>query len=240
MNNKQVNRRLFRHYQASWAVNLLSWQTMIRVNVALREANHYSSIVTARRVTRRTLLAITGMLLSWVHATQTNTATGAQPVADKQVNLPRPISFGGLSINEALQERRSLRRYRNGKLTLGEVSQLLWAAQGLSSREGYRTAPSAGALYGLEIHLTVGNVAELDAGVYRYLPIDHQCAPSSPPMRNCSLRSSDRSSLRIVSAFRMAMAAVKASITASNLTSTASPTATMVLDAGGDEVEVVA
>ena len=155
-------------------MNLLSWQTMIRVNVALREANHYSSIVTTTRVTRRTLLAVMGMLLSWAHATQTNTATAAQPVADKRVNLPRPISFGGLSINEALQKRRSLRRYRDGKLTLGEVSQLLWAAQGLSSREGYRTAPSAGALYGLEIHLTVGNVAELDAGVYRYLPIDHQ------------------------------------------------------------------
>jgi SagB-type dehydrogenase family enzyme len=105
---------------------------------------------------------------------QAHTATAGQPVAGKRVNLPTPVSFGGLSINDVLQKRRSVRRYGHGKLTLGEVSQLLWAAQGLSSREGYRTAPSAGALYGLEIHLAAGNVAELDVGVYRYQPVDHR------------------------------------------------------------------
>lgn len=114
------------------------------------------------------------MLLPGICAMQTNKATASQTVAAKRVNLPRPVSAGGLSINEALQRRRSVRRYRHGKLTLVEVSQLLWAAQGLSSREGYRTAPSAGALYGLEIHLAAGNVAGLDVGVYRYDPVDHR------------------------------------------------------------------
>lgn len=105
---------------------------------------------------------------------QANTPTASQPVDGKRVNLPKPISFGGLGINEALQKRRSVRHYGHGKLTLAEVSQLLWAAQGLSSPGGYRTAPSAGALYGLEIHLAAGDVAGLDGGVYRYQPVDHR------------------------------------------------------------------
>jgi SagB-type dehydrogenase family enzyme len=59
-------------------------------------------------------------------------------------------------------------------LTLAEVSQLLWAAQGTTDPGGFRTAPSAGALYPLEIYIVVGQLEELGAGVYKYIPFDHQ------------------------------------------------------------------
>jgi SagB-type dehydrogenase family enzyme len=52
---------------------------------------------------------------------------------------------------------------------LNDISQLLWSAQGITSSRGYRTAPSAGALYPLEIYAIVGNVANLPAGIYKYI-----------------------------------------------------------------------
>ncbi len=88
--------------------------------------------------------------------------------------LPAPRRDGGSSVEKTLAERRSVREYRDDLLTLVEMGQLLWAAQGVTSPRGLRTAPSAGALYPLEIHLVAGNVAGLSAGVYRYLPAGHR------------------------------------------------------------------
>lgn len=79
-----------------------------------------------------------------------------------------------MALEEALDQRRSVRRYTSGALTLEEVSQLLWAAQGITHPEGYRTAPSAGALYLLEVYLTGEQVENLSPGVYRYRPEDHE------------------------------------------------------------------
>jgi len=80
---------------------------------------------------------------------------------------------GDVSVEEALAARRSVRVYEETFLTLEEVAQLLWAAQGITSEWGGRTAPSAGATYPLEIYVVVGGVEELEAGVYRYLPGEH-------------------------------------------------------------------
>ena len=72
-----------------------------------------------------------------------------------------------MSVEESLNERRSVRQYRpNEPLQLEEISQLLWSAQGITSDEGLRTAPSAGALFPLEIYLVAGNVRNLHVGVY--------------------------------------------------------------------------
>jgi SagB-type dehydrogenase family enzyme len=87
--------------------------------------------------------------------------------------LPTPLYEGDTSVEQALLERRSVRSYANEPLTLAEVSQLLWAAQGITSPTGGRTAPSAGALYPLEIHLLAGEVSDLTDGVYRYQPDNH-------------------------------------------------------------------
>lgn len=89
------------------------------------------------------------------------------------ISLPRPNSDSTTSIEKALRERRSLRGYGKGPLTPGEIAQLLWAAQGITHGEGFRTAPSAGALYPLETYLVAGDVRDLPAGVYRYLPDKH-------------------------------------------------------------------
>jgi SagB-type dehydrogenase family enzyme len=95
-----------------------------------------------------------------------------------KIKLPDPIVTGTMSVNEALLKRRSVREYKDTCLSLQEVSQMLWAAYGISdsvSWNGYglHTAPSAGALYPLELYLVAGNVSGLPAGIYKYHPKRH-------------------------------------------------------------------
>jgi nitroreductase len=85
-----------------------------------------------------------------------------------EIMLPEPRTTGEISIEEAMLHRRSVRRYTKEAITLNDLSQLLWAAQGITSEEGFRTAPSAGALYPLEVYVVAGNVDGLAGGVYRY------------------------------------------------------------------------
>lgn len=89
------------------------------------------------------------------------------------IPLPEPVATGALSLESALRSRRSIRNFSPQSLTLAEVAQLLWAAQGVTGPGGTRTAPSAGALYPLELYLVTGNVSDLAKGVYRYQPIGH-------------------------------------------------------------------
>lgn len=90
-----------------------------------------------------------------------------------KIPLPAPSYESSTSVEEALYRRRSIREYSNESLTLLQISQLLWAAQGITHPNGYRTSPSAGALYPLEVYLLAGKVDELVAGIYRYLPQEH-------------------------------------------------------------------
>ena len=87
--------------------------------------------------------------------------------------LPTPLNDGETSVEKALLERRSTRSFTGEPLTLAEVSQLLWAAQGITNDGGGRTAPSAGALYPLEIYLLAGEVADLQTGIYHFIPDEH-------------------------------------------------------------------
>lgn len=98
------------------------------------------------------------------------------------IELPKPILDSEFSIERVLQERRSVRKYADDPVTLEEVSQLLWAAYGITytreglpdfMRGGLKTAPSAGARYPLEIYLVAGNVRGLLSGVYWYVPEGH-------------------------------------------------------------------
>lgn len=85
-----------------------------------------------------------------------------------KIVLPKPALDGAVSVEKALNERRSLREYSSAPLDLNQLSQLLWAAGGISSKRGLRTAPSAGALYPLEFYAAAGNVKDLAAGLYKY------------------------------------------------------------------------
>ncbi len=96
---------------------------------------------------------------------------------DNPIPLPAPQTTGPLSIEEALFQRSSVRELRPEPISLAEAGQLLWAAQGIARQGGYRTAPSAGALYPLEVLLVAGSVHDLSPGVYRYRPRDHALAP---------------------------------------------------------------
>jgi SagB-type dehydrogenase family enzyme len=91
------------------------------------------------------------------------------------IRLPEPKYDGKVSVERALRERRTVRSFKDEPLALHEVSQLLWAAQGITEgTKGLRTAPSAGALYPLEVYLIVGNVEGLGQGAYKYEPHEHQ------------------------------------------------------------------
>jgi SagB-type dehydrogenase family enzyme len=84
-----------------------------------------------------------------------------------QLDLPTPETTGGLGIADALTRRRSEREFKNEALSEQELSQLLWATQGVTSEDGKRTAPSAGATYPLELYLVT------DSGLYHYQPDQH-------------------------------------------------------------------
>ena len=101
------------------------------------------------------------------------TPTPSQEQAEV-INLPEPQYDSDVSIEQSLLNRRSIRSYSGQSLTLQELSQLLWAAQGITDPGGFRAAPSAGGLYPLELYLVAGDVTDLTAGVYRYQPDGHQ------------------------------------------------------------------
>jgi SagB-type dehydrogenase family enzyme len=95
--------------------------------------------------------------------------------------LPPPELTGEVSVEQALQQRRSVREYAPGPLTLREVSQILWAAYGVTRelaptklRGGFKTAPSAGATYPLEVYLAAWEVEGLAPGIYLYEPWGHK------------------------------------------------------------------
>jgi nitroreductase len=67
------------------------------------------------------------------------------------ISLPTPVQSGNGSLEQLLQQRRSVREFQQETITAAALGQLLWAAQGVTHSQGYRTAPSAGALYPLDI-----------------------------------------------------------------------------------------
>ncbi|MCP4632041.1 MAG: SagB/ThcOx family dehydrogenase [candidate division Zixibacteria bacterium] len=91
------------------------------------------------------------------------------------ISLPQPKLEGKISVEETLAKRRSVREISDAVIEIEKLSQLLWAAQGVThKRKGFRTAPSAGAKYPLEIYIFAGNVLGLQPGLYRYLPEGHK------------------------------------------------------------------
>jgi SagB-type dehydrogenase family enzyme len=93
------------------------------------------------------------------------------PTAPELIDLPAPRLQGDVSLEHALARRRSVRDFTEQDLTLEQLAQLLWAAQGITDERGFRTAPSAGALYPLEVYVVN------DAGLYHYRPAEHALAP---------------------------------------------------------------
>ena len=89
------------------------------------------------------------------------------------ITLPDPVKDGSVSVEKALSNRRSTRSFSEKPLTVQDLAQLLWASQGITGKRGFRTAPSAGALYPLEIYVGIGRVEQLPAGLYHYRAESH-------------------------------------------------------------------
>ncbi len=109
--------------------------------------------------------AIVTLTVSAAFAQQTGTAA-AQP--NTTIQLPAPSKSGGMALTEALARRRSMRSFSAKPLSQAEISQLLWAAQGVTDDKGHRTAPSSVAQYYLHVYLASAD------GFFEYIPNGHQ------------------------------------------------------------------
>ena len=90
------------------------------------------------------------------------------------IELPAPTLTGSASLEQVIAQRRSQREFTNSRLTMAEVGQLFWSAQGITDPRGLRAAPSAGALYPLELYLVAGTIEDMAPGIYHYRPDRHQ------------------------------------------------------------------
>ncbi len=111
-----------------------------------------------------------GMLLFFVLA-------GETPPRDSIIRLPAPDTVGRVTVEQTLLRRRSVRNYADKPLTLGDLGQVLWAAQGKTGKDYGRTAPSAGATYPMELFVVAGNVSGLEQGIYQYQSEGHCLRP---------------------------------------------------------------
>lgn len=86
-------------------------------------------------------------------------------------------------LEACISRRRSVRGFSDQALAANQIGLLLWAAQGVTGAEGERAAPSAGALYPLEMYVAVEHAIDLGPGVYRYLPARHEVLLLQPDGR---------------------------------------------------------
>jgi SagB-type dehydrogenase family enzyme len=94
-----------------------------------------------------------------------------------KVKLPKPAGAGGMPIWEAVGRRRSVRDFRSSPLSATDLSQLLWASQGVTKVIGeyaLRSVPSAGALYPIETYLSVQLVEGIEPAIYHYGVREHE------------------------------------------------------------------
>lgn len=96
-------------------------------------------------------------------------AIGGSVLSARIINLPPPKTQGNISIEQSIAQRRSEREFDEREISLEQLSQILWAAQGITDNSfGFRAAPSAGALYPLTFYVTKKD------GVFRYVPDGHK------------------------------------------------------------------
>ncbi|MBI4645181.1 MAG: SagB/ThcOx family dehydrogenase [Bacteroidia bacterium] len=122
------------------------------------------------------------MNLNYEHINKLKNSFPEKHTVIDSIMLPQPLHDGKMSVEKAMNNRRSERQFKDSPLSLAEVSQMLWAAYGVTEkmdkptflRGGLKTAPSAGALYPLELYLVAGKVDGLEAGVYWYKSEEHK------------------------------------------------------------------
>ena len=108
-------------------------------------------------------------LYGWCGAGHAGESVGStDSMLAEVIKLPEPATSGGAALNDALAKRRSIRSYEDAPMTMEQLSQILWSAQGITEpKRGLRTAPSAVATYPLELYAITAE------GVFKYVPKDH-------------------------------------------------------------------
>lgn len=82
--------------------------------------------------------------------------------------LPNPSLLGKISVEESLSTRRSVREFKDKNITTEQLSQILWSAYGVTDKKNnFKTTPSAGATYPLEIYFVKND------GIYYYYSEEH-------------------------------------------------------------------
>ncbi|MBM4403746.1 MAG: SagB/ThcOx family dehydrogenase [Candidatus Cloacimonetes bacterium] len=122
------------------------------------------------------LITILILLPLWLACAKPAETSGNQPPGIT-IPLPEPMITGSVSVEQAIHQRRSTRSFKDESLSIAQISQILYSAQGISHQErGLRTAPSAGAIYPLELYAIIGKADDIDPGLYRYQPTTHSLA----------------------------------------------------------------
>jgi len=142
-----------------------------------------------------TLIVLIILLLTLVQArhqgsTHVDTPISSQDqllVQGENISLPLPDSRSGNSIESVLKARRTRLNFTNDSLTLKQVSQLLWAAQGVNTDWGDRTTPSMKSIYPLTIYLLANKVDGLYPGEYQYIPGEREPVHQLKPIKKVEL-----------------------------------------------------
>lgn len=121
------------------------------------------------------------MIRTQAHACYCAMAIGVSVLGGPGVSTTRPQDrkplppadlSGKMPLEQTIATRRSIREFAPRPLTPEQIGQLCWAGQGITDRSsGYRAAPSAGALYPIELYLVTRE------GIHHYLPREHALMP---------------------------------------------------------------
>ncbi len=118
------------------------------------------------------LLTVTFLLKKDNSAPEVTIANPAATKPANQISLPTPALKSSISVESTLKTRRTKRTFLDEKMDLKVASQLLWAAQGVTSEWGGRTTPSAKSTYPLSVYLVANKIDGLNSGLYLYVPGD--------------------------------------------------------------------
>lgn len=143
--------------------------------VMTKQTDEYTRLSIGERFHQETCISWRGMLCNFLQPKPSHPERFKQYPKAKTVQLPEP-DFTGIGFEDAIRQRRSVRSYSLEPISLAQLSQLLFAAQGVTGKlfnHELRTAPSAGALYPFEIYMVVNNVTGLEPGIYHYAVIEH-------------------------------------------------------------------
>ncbi|MFO8053566.1 MAG: SagB/ThcOx family dehydrogenase [Bacteroidales bacterium] len=125
------------------------------------------------------VLFLLAIVISSAYLWRSSADNNKKAVAMKEngtIELPTPVTSGGISVEKAIAQRRSVRIFTEDPVSASALSQLLWSAQGITDKEsGKRAAPSAGLTLPMEVYVAVGSdVDALQAGIYHYKPGEHE------------------------------------------------------------------